>query len=174
MIRFMFKTLPQLKVLNCLNWIMRLDTDTMLTMPLPDYPFAQLAQRGCVYGYAVATFDSAFVSEGLRAFAEDYAKAHGLTPSLPLTQWGQPVGMYYNNFEILDLNFFRRTDVREWTQAVDQSFNIFRHRWGDAPLRYLTTALFAKRELICHVPVHYLHSGSVVEPVSLEQLREKF
>ncbi len=47
-----------------------------------------------------------------------------------------------NNFEILSLPFFRRADVRHWTRAADESYGIYRARWGDSPLRYLTLRLF--------------------------------
>ena len=38
--------------------------------------------------------------------------------------------------------FTQRRDVREFTEAVVAAHGIYRHRWGDAPLRYLALHLF--------------------------------
>ena len=62
------------------------------------------------------------------------------------------VRMYYNNFEVSSVPFFRRMEVLKWTNAVLDSGGIFLYRWGDAPLRYLTLALFAS-------PAEVLHRG---------------
>ena len=38
--------------------------------------------------------------------------------------------------------FTQRHDVHEFTEAVVAAHGIYRHRWGDAPLRYLALHLF--------------------------------
>ena len=50
---------------------------------------------------------------------------------------------YYNNFELVSMTFFRRPEVTHWTKYIMNSLGTYRHRWGDAPLRYITLALFA-------------------------------
>ena len=57
---------------------------------------------------------------------------------------------YWNNIEIIDLAFIRRKDVVDFTKAVDESHGIFLYRWGDAPLRYVTLALFTNASQILH------------------------
>ena len=57
---------------------------------------------------------------------------------------------FWNNIEVIDLSFIRRKDVANFTKAVDKSKGIFLYRWGDAPLRYVTLALFANTTQILH------------------------
>jgi mannosyltransferase len=57
---------------------------------------------------------------------------------------------YWNNFEVVDLSFMRRKSVVEFIDAVDRSQGVFLYRWGDAPLRYITLALFANASEIIH------------------------
>jgi hypothetical protein len=67
---------------------------------------------------------------------------------------------FWNNFEVVDLSFIRRKDVLDFTKAVDESKGIFLYRWGDAPLRYVTLALFANSSQILHrknLELNYCH-----------------
>jgi alpha 1,2-mannosyltransferase len=57
---------------------------------------------------------------------------------------------FWNNFEVVDLSFMRRKEVVDFIEAVDESKGIFLYRWGDAPLRYITLALFANASQILH------------------------
>jgi hypothetical protein len=57
---------------------------------------------------------------------------------------------FWNNVEIVDLSFMQRKEVLDFTKAVDDSRGIFLYRWGDAPLRYVTLALFVNATQILH------------------------
>jgi hypothetical protein len=57
---------------------------------------------------------------------------------------------YFNNFEVMKLEFFRRPNVRQWIEEVDRTNGIFKYRWGDAPLRYITLAMFAEAHEVLH------------------------
>ena len=57
---------------------------------------------------------------------------------------------YWSNFEIIDLAFMQRPEVIDFIETVDDSRGIFLYRWGDAPLRYITLALFANATEILH------------------------
>ena len=57
---------------------------------------------------------------------------------------------FYSNFEIIDLAFMQRPEVMEFIQAIDESRGVFLYRWCDAPLRYITLALFANATEILH------------------------
>jgi hypothetical protein len=57
---------------------------------------------------------------------------------------------YWNNFEVVDLSFMQRNDVVDFLQVVDESQGIFLYRWGDAPLRYITLAIFANANEILY------------------------
>jgi hypothetical protein len=57
---------------------------------------------------------------------------------------------YWNNIEVVDLSFMQRKEVVDFIQAIDESRGIFVYRWGDAPLRYIMLAIFAKPTQILH------------------------
>jgi len=59
---------------------------------------------------------------------------------------------FWNNIEVVDLSFMRRKEVLDFIQAIDESKGIFLYRWGDAPLRYITLALFANASQILYRP----------------------
>jgi hypothetical protein len=67
---------------------------------------------------------------------------------------------FWNNIEAIDLSFMRRKEVLDFIQAIDESKGIFLYRWGDAPLRYITLALFVNATQILHRPklgLNYCH-----------------
>tara|TARA_B000000477_G_scaffold124577_1_gene132809 strand:- start:2094 stop:3068 length:975 start_codon:yes stop_codon:yes gene_type:complete len=49
--------------------------------------------------------------------------------------------MYYNNFFITNVNFWKREDVKEIINKIDNNGNIFYYRYGDAPLHTLIITL---------------------------------
>mmetsp|Transcript_22369 Transcript_22369/g.48144 ORF Transcript_22369/g.48144 Transcript_22369/m.48144 type:complete len:335 (+) Transcript_22369:126-1130(+) len=64
------------------------------------------------------------------------------------------------NFEVSKVSFFAREDVMDYQMAVadQQPFGVFRQRWGDAHVRFLTLALFAEPSMIdLSVPSSYSH-----------------
>ena len=69
--------------------------------------------------------------------------------------------MFYTNFEIMNVSWFSRPRAVAFARAVDATGQIFGNRWGDAPLRWLTLALFAGRsQLLCFGGEYdYRHRG---------------
>lgn len=51
--------------------------------------------------------------------------------------------IYYNNFFVTDMNFWRRDDVQALVKDIDSNGSIFYYRWGDAPLHTLIVSLMA-------------------------------
>eukprot|EP00892_Ulva_mutabilis_P007266 jgi/Ulvmu1/4911/UM201_0003.1 len=49
---------------------------------------------------------------------------------------------YWSNFEIADLNFFRSEQYIDYFNYLDKTGGFFYHRYGDAPVHSLATALF--------------------------------
>ena len=41
--------------------------------------------------------------------------------------------------------FHDRTDVQSFLKRVDDSHNIYNHRWGDAPIQTTAVKMFAKK-----------------------------
>lgn len=53
----------------------------------------------------------------------------------------------YTNFEVLRLDAFRQSAIfRAWSAAVTESGGVFKHRWGDAPLRRVSLNLMRNLE----------------------------
>ena len=58
------------------------------------------------------------------------------------------------------MKFFQRLEVKKWTKAVLDSQGIYKYRWGDAPLRFITLALFAEEKQVIHrkdLNISYCH-----------------
>jgi hypothetical protein len=92
--------------------------------------------------------DQAGVTVDLAAFAQDYVRYFNIQVADP-GAWESAfledmVSGYYNNLEVMDINFWIREDVQHFVSFVDASWGIYLHRWGDAVLRYLALAMFAK------------------------------
>lgn len=56
--------------------------------------------------------------------------------------------IYYNNFFVMDMNFWRRPDVASLCDDLDREGSIFYYRWGDAPLHTLIASLYGGPERI--------------------------
>lgn len=78
-----------------------------------------------------------------------------IIPKNPI-QWqsafiNDSVYIYNNNLEIGKVDFFKDEKVVNFTNAIIQSGGIYKYRWGDAGLRYLTIALFASEDEVMSV-----------------------
>tara|TARA_B110001450_G_scaffold7_1_gene27 strand:+ start:8151 stop:9125 length:975 start_codon:yes stop_codon:yes gene_type:complete len=55
--------------------------------------------------------------------------------------------MYYNNFFITDINFWKKKEVLEIIDEIDKTGNIFYYRYGDAPLQTIIVSLLASDKI---------------------------
>jgi len=64
-----------------------------------------------------------------------------------------------NNFEIMRREFFQRPSVQAFTERIvnKEPYGIYKHRWGDAALRFMSLALFSSKEEIAPSVNIYLH-----------------
>eukprot|EP01065_Artemidia_motanka_P033716 TRINITY_DN40753_c0_g1_i1.p1 TRINITY_DN40753_c0_g1~~TRINITY_DN40753_c0_g1_i1.p1 ORF type:complete len:457 (+),score=105.16 TRINITY_DN40753_c0_g1_i1:51-1421(+) len=165
---FWHRSVFTLPCLQNVSLLMRLDTDSeIVTRPATD-PIAAVAARGASYGYVSFCFDNPDFTRGLW----QHAARSGLTsawpnftfparrcspsPPPPGAEWSAgtgdhncPVPMFFTNFEVLRLSFFRRPAVRAWMESVREG--VVSRRWGDAPLRALTIGLFASPSESVHL-----------------------
>jgi hypothetical protein len=63
--------------------------------------------------------------------------------------------IYYNNFFIMDMDFWRSAEVKALCDEIDQQGSIFYYRWGDAPLHTLIVSLLGGPERIERFPFKY-------------------
>ncbi|CAF1091154.1 unnamed protein product [Rotaria sp. Silwood1] len=90
----------------------------------------------------------------LKQVTFDYIKQNNIKPKqfeiLRDAFGNNSIHTYFNNFEVLKMEFFRRKEIRHWVESIDSTNGIFYYRWGDAGLRYLTLALFAEQHEVLH------------------------
>jgi len=55
--------------------------------------------------------------------------------------------MFYNNFFITDVNFWKRKEVIDIINKIDNSGNIFYYRYGDAPIQTLIVSLLESEKI---------------------------
>ena len=71
------------------------------------------------------------------------------------------VNTFYNNFEIVKMEFFKSRIVQDFTQYILSNGGVYKYRWGDAALRYIVVSLFASEEELLHASklrVSYCHA----------------
>ena len=156
MIRFWFKTLFELPQLQDYEYIMRLDDNSKVTGRWINV-FVEMHNKNAVYFANDVDRDLEEWWPGtmkMKRVTFEYVKQNNITPKQPemlRDAFGHDlVRNYYNNFEITKVKFFQRKDVRHWVEFIDSTYGIFKYRWGDAVLRYLTLALFAERQEVLH------------------------
>jgi hypothetical protein len=99
--------------------------------------------RGAVYAYHGLFEDDSFVTVGLNSFTESYMRARGLqwrNPELHALQQSRYENpalalQFATNLEALDMTRYRQPDIAAFVDAIIEGNYIFRHRWGDAPIR---------------------------------------
>ena len=157
------------------DYVMRLDDDAYLEEPIEADLFEAMRTHRAVYASNMVHTDCGLCCYGMKAFFEARfpgkvdqiakmfksaafpSRAVQLHPfrellSLLGKPWtpsetivvDQPT-MYYNNFCVLDVAFWRSAPVAELFDAIDADGSIFYVRWGDAPLQSLAATLLAPR-----------------------------
>jgi hypothetical protein len=156
MIRFWFKHVFEIDKLQRFEYVMRLDTDSRLLGRWFNV-FEMMKVKQLVYLANEQQLELEKVLPGtmkLQTFFVEYLNQMQLVPQdqakVDSAFTKDTIRIYYNNFEVFQTKFFRRTDVRSWIDAIDASHGIYKYRWGDAMLRYLTLALFAKDYQVGH------------------------
>lgn len=159
MITFFWKNVHRLPEVKDVKYYMRLDGDSCIGR-LMESPFNSF-DKGTVYIRNNMFFDRGKVIEGLAQFTRDYIDFFNISVANPGAYHrafppGRVAG-YYNNFEMMDIDFWLRDDVQHFVNFVDLSWGVFLHRWGDAPLRYIALALFAKPEEVKDRPASWYY-----------------
>jgi hypothetical protein len=162
MIRFWFKILFELPQLEKYEYIMRLDDDSKMTDKWINV-FDEMRHKNAFYFANNIDVDLEEQLPGtmkLKQVTFDYVKQNNIKPKqlqmLRDAFGNKTVWNYYNNFEVIKMEFFRRKEIRHWIESIDSTNGIFYYRWGDAILRYLTFAVFAEQHEVLHRPDYNL------------------
>jgi len=154
---FWFKQVFQIKILRRYRYMMRLDDDSRIIGRWPNI-FEIMQRSQAIYLANRREVDHEYVLPGLRLVRNVTAayvakkKINPKNPTLYIDFFNHTLDVpnYWNNLEIIDLKLMQRPDVRDFIREIDQSQGIFLYRWGDAPLRYITLALFTTNNQILH------------------------
>ena len=112
------------------DYIMRIDEDCIISFH-PDMIFYKLVNHALIYGTIFG--DSEWVTHGLNQFSLDFMFGHNDRYQRELL-FKVPDGPY-TNVMAFNLDLLRRIKpLQEYIKAVDESNNIYIHRWGDLPL----------------------------------------
>lgn len=156
MIRFWFKTIFELPQLENYDYIMRLDDDSKIMGKWINV-FDEMRRTNAVYFANNIDIDLEDQLPGtmkMQEFTHAHVKKYNIKPKqlnmLDKAFFNKTVLNYYNNFEVSKVIFFRSDAVLHFTRAIDSTYGIFKYRWGDAVLRYLTLALFAEQHDVLH------------------------
>ncbi|UJR24638.1 hypothetical protein I4U23_006012 [Adineta vaga] len=156
MIRFWFKILFELPHFKQYDYIMRLDDDSQILGPWINV-FNEMRSKNAVYFANDKDVDLEKSLPGLMKLQYTtfkYIILNNITvkqPEMIRNGFGEDyIRNYFNNFEVMKLEFFRRSDVRQWIDEVDQTHGILKYRWGDATLRYITLAMFSSSNEVLH------------------------
>jgi hypothetical protein len=144
------------------DWYLRLDSDSYLLTDIKYDVFEYMAQNNKKYAY-VGEYrkDNPIVTVGLWETTKAFMKEKGITPKsmegkLTNGEWAEDI--FYTNFEIVNLPFFRGEEYTSYFQALEETKQIYYNRWGDAPVRWLAVhMLLSDEEIWCVKDIAYLH-----------------
>jgi hypothetical protein len=159
MIRFFWHTVFTLPAVANVTAYMRLDGDSCL-FQVRESPRSLLAD-GVVYVKNDAFVDVNSVVENLEPFVRDYVAYFNIAVrgkrAWDAAYFAGCALAFYNNLELMDVRFWMRPDVQHFVAFVDASWGIYRHRWGDAPLRYIALAIFADESMVRDRPASWVY-----------------
>lgn len=166
MIKFWFSDIFHLPQLSDVKYLMRFDDDGRFPDIIPDL-FQTMKEKKAVYFAGKRSIDWAPQGcQHLIPFLRNWPIENNFTARSPVV-WKEGVSLlddvpyaYATNFEILDFDLFVLPEVVKFSKDVIDSHGIFRYRWGDAPLRYYTLALFSQPNQTIHRkdhPFQYCH-----------------
>lgn len=134
-----------------LDYVMRLDTDSLLDSNPREDPFVAIQNKGAAYGYRAFCYDAGGFSEKIWPMMREHIQKRNITPRFEgfnVTGAG-PAPMVYTNFEVANVSFFRRPDVKQFARDMLKGTQMF--RLGDAVIRAFQLGLFAKQEEVIHL-----------------------
>eukprot|EP00536_Pseudo-nitzschia_multiseries_P009245 jgi/Psemu1/288329/fgenesh1_pg.253_\ len=172
MCRFWITKIWEHPVVDRYSTLMRIDTDSCFLGPThPSLPTLPKNNDWLVYAPNKDNWPASS-AHNLFQTARDYLVSTNTTPA-NRRMWRsirpykrrttkRTMPSFYNNFEILSVDFFRCADVTAFQRRITEEdpHGVFRNRWGDAPVRWLTVAIFARpRQIQWGMNRNYGHGG---------------
>lgn len=117
------------------RFYMRLDVDSFILSKVRFNVFEKMNSENRRYAYRMVMTENPSVAQGLLETATSFfSKNPSLAKNWPTIH---KIKLYYTNFEICDLSFFRDVPWQRFFAAIDAAGGMWSIRWGDAPVRWL-------------------------------------
>jgi len=110
------------------NYYWRLDADAFVLSPINYNVFEFFEQNKLIYGARVVIGESDKAIQGLKEAMNEYFGVN--RPSSLVDKYS----MYYTNFELGDLRWFRGSKYSNFFKFLDNKAGFHQARWGDAPV----------------------------------------
>lgn len=141
------------------KYIWRLDTDSYILSKIEYNVFDKLKQNNAIYGYVNIQHDHPGVIKGLWECSEEYFKRinkdHIFRPDQIHKHKNR---VFYTNFEIYDMDWFKKDPYQDYYKYIDTIGGIYTGRWGDASIRYIALQSLAEpNELYFYNDIRYFH-----------------
>jgi len=164
MCRFHAKNVYEQAILTGLEYVWRLDDDSLLPEAINYDLFLFMHLHRLQYGYIKIHVDSYECTTGLWNAVRSYVKQKHLKSS-DFDKWTEPK-IFYNNFEISALSLWTSKSYRDYIKFIDFLGGIYYYRWGDAPIKSIAVMLFLPEEAThLFTDITYQH-GSFYKNVS--------
>ena len=141
------------------QYYLRLDTDSRILSRVKYDLFTLMKDKDKRYGFITDRFnDQPCFAVGLWARFAEFVTNHPehLTYKKLYTEIPE-LKIYYTNFEICDIAWFRSEPWVSFFKWIDEAQGIYIHRWGDHTIRYAGVNLYMDPRQIARLPVHYFH-----------------
>lgn len=142
------------------KWYMRLDSDSFILSKVERDPFAVMKENQYQYAFMDLVHDSEWACLGLWDTTKKFISEN--KERLVCSDFDWNLELYNTNFEIVDMDFFRSEGYQDYFRYLDNTNNIFYHRWGDHAIRYLGMKMFMDPNRVWEVKDFcYQHGGDV-------------
>jgi len=133
------------------EYLMRLDTDSILDTQPKEDPFRVVRDNHAVYGYRAFCFDHQNNTGTMRKRLSEFVEKEKIKPAFRGFQLNASgaAPMVYTNFEVTYVPFFRRSDVQKFARSM--LHETATSRLGDAVVRALQLGLFANESQVIHL-----------------------
>ena len=146
MCRFQSKLVFEQPILQGVEWYWRLDDDSELHREVGYDVFRHMESEGYLYGYIHITRDAPQCVVGLWENTAKFIQDNDIQ-TFWTEEWLSPY-MFYNNFEICRVDFWRNSMGKKYLDFIDKIGGHYTQRWGDAPVHSLAVTMFIPQEKV--------------------------
>ncbi|ELU18107.1 hypothetical protein CAPTEDRAFT_167490 [Capitella teleta] len=163
MCEFHAKSVYEEAIISGLDFLWRLDDDSVIKRQIPYDIFAFMTERDLWYGYRGVQSEPGRCITGLRDATDFFVNQTGTQPYF-YDSW--PVNdIFYTNFEVSKLSLWLGEGYQQYIEYISKLGGIYYHRWGDAPIKSYAVSIFVPESKV-HLfdDIAYQHGSFVAEP----------